>query len=419
MKSSKGVLRGATVFLLTLVAAWVFEVPASAAGAPVPLLATDKPVTWWTVFKFNAAAFPGCGAQATPICTFGGTVQPYPKFGEQFAVASDQDATLKKGTGCNGETLSDPVGATFDEIYNGDFHYVVWNDQFYDDPAIAGCTKACMSPWGHSKGLVAWDDAGEGLVLQVSTPSWPGSGSHNNPRQSDGNTLGCVKDNDVLVSQHFFALKLSKSDVVAVLQALKNSSVVTDPSDAQIVSSGGPADIQQLVATLGKKSMSKKVTMVTLSSGVRLISKPSKVHVPPWQLVSAELGGLPLRTATWWASPKIPTTTAETNIGCWNDQLGTPGAVEIATTGSWQGTALGLQGTASASGNHAKIGVTTDGTSDLTIFGDLNQQGVLSGAAADCTRSQNGRGGLFYVVKDHALAASVGALIAGDTAPTE
>jgi Deoxyribonuclease II len=407
------------VLLLTLFVSLASATLAISAGAPVPLLATDKPVGWWVVFKFNASVFPGCGAHANPTCTFGGTVQNYSAFGEQFAFASDQDGTLKKGAGCNGETLSDPVGATFNEIYNGDLHYVVWNDQFYGDPPIATCTKECGSPWGHSKGLVAWNDTGEGLVLQVSTPSWPAAGSHNNPRQQDGNTLGCVHDNDVLVSQHFFSLKLSKSDVLDVLQGLKNSSVVTDPANAQIVNTGGPADIQQVVATLGKKSASTKVIMVTLSSGVRLISKPSALHVPPWQLVSAELGGVPLRTATWWANPKIPSTTGSTQLACWDAKLGTAGAVEIATSGTWEDKSLGLKGTASAKGNHAKIGVTTDGHSNLTIFGDLNQQGVLSGAAADCRRSQNGRGGLFYVVKDHALAASVKALITGDSAPAE
>jgi hypothetical protein len=393
--------------------------PSQAADAPVPLLAAGKPATWWVVFKFNAGSFPGCGGSAARECTFGGTTQDYPSFGEQFAFASDQHSSLQKGAGCNGETMADPLGATFGEVYNGDFYYVVWNDQFYDDPAIAGCTKECGSPWGHSKGLVAWNDAGDGFVLQVSTPSWPAAGSKNHPRQSDGNTLGCVADNDVLVSQHFFALKLTKGDLVAVLQGLSNASVVTDPGNPQIVNNGGAAEVQTLVRSLGKKSTSKTVMMVTLSSGVRFISKPSAVHAPPWQLVSAELGGVPLRTATWWANPKIPTTTGSTRIDCWDAQLGTAGAVEIATSGTWETITLGLKGTASTSGNHAKIGATTDDNSDLAIFGDLNQQGAVTGTATDCKRSQNGRGGTFFVVKDPGLAKSIGALIAGETAPTD
>src|SRR5207253_6991089 len=69
-------------------------------------------------------------------------------------------------------------------------------------------TKECGGPWGHSKGTLAWNDAGEGFVLQVTTPSWPAAGSNKFPRKTDGNTLGCVKDDNVEVSQHFFALKL-------------------------------------------------------------------------------------------------------------------------------------------------------------------------------------------------------------------
>ena len=109
-----------------------------------------------------------------------------------------------------GDTTADPIGATFEEVYDNSFHYVIWNDQFYDDPEINGCSKSCSGPWGHSKGMVAWNDSGEGFVLQVTTPSWPAAGSKQFPRKTDGNTLGCVKDNDVQVSQDFFALKLTE-----------------------------------------------------------------------------------------------------------------------------------------------------------------------------------------------------------------
>jgi len=36
-------------------------------------------------------------------------------------------------------TITDPLGATFDEIYHGDFHYVIWNDQFDGHPQLSGC----------------------------------------------------------------------------------------------------------------------------------------------------------------------------------------------------------------------------------------------------------------------------------------
>jgi hypothetical protein len=112
------------------------------------------------------------------------------------------------------------------------------------------------------------------------------------------------------------------------------------------------------VNALGSKSTSKEATQVTLSSGVMLISKASGLHVPPWQMVSSLLDGEPLRVATWWANPEIPSTTSSTAIDCWDASLKTkPGAVQIAITGTWQGNEIGLKGTAAPSGNLAKIGI--------------------------------------------------------------
>jgi Deoxyribonuclease II len=385
-------------------------------AAPVPLLSSGHPVDWWFVFKFNSKAFPGCGGSATRTCPFGGDVQNYKMFGQQFVYASSENPSPQKGNGCAGDTIADPLGATFDEVYDGGFHYVVWNDQFYDDPVIKGCTKECGSPWGHSKGTVAWNDAGEGFVLQVTTPSWPAAGSKASPRKTDGNSLGCVKDDNVQVSQHFFALKLNKDDLVTVLTALHNASVVTDPANPQIVNNGGPADIQTLVQSLGVKSTGAVITKNTLSSGIVLISKPSGLHVPPWQMVSAVLGGVALRTATWWAKPMIYTTTASTTVACWNDSLGKAGPVEIATTGQWDGTKFGLKGGLGPDFNHAKLGVSISGDAHYSILGDMNQQGTVSGP--NCASSQNGRGGLFYVVNNAALSNGLTNLISGDTAPT-
>jgi len=386
-------------------------------ATPTPLTQSGQPASWWFVFKFNAKSFPACGAASvTRSCSFGGTAQPYTQYSQQYVFASDANPTLQKGNGCVGDTQTDPLGATFDEIYNQLFHFVVWNDQFYDAPKIQGCTQSCSAPWGHSKGTLVWNDAGEGMVLQVTTPSWPAAASRDSPRTTDGNTLGCVKDNNVLVSQHFFALKLSKDDVVKVLTALQNASVVTDPANPELVNNGGPADIQTLVASLGTRSTSTAFTKETLSTGVALISKPSKLNVPPWQFVSAVLGGPSLRTATWWANPKIYTTTASKKMSCWDSSLAKPGRVEIATTGQWDGTDFGLTGGPGPDFNHAKVGVSISNAKHLAIFGDMNQQGAVS---SNCASSQNGRGGLFFVVEDQALSSSITALIDGDTAPTK
>ena len=374
-------------------------------------MSAGQPVDWWFVFKLNSGTFPDCGG-AQRECPFGGTVQPYTHFGQQFAFASSTNRVLHQGGGCVGDSTADPVGATFDEAYNDGLFFVVWNDQFKGDPI-----NDKGAPYGHSKGMLAWNNNGDGFVLQVSTPSWPGSGTSQDPRPT-GNTLGCVNnDNDVLVSQHFFSLKLNKDDVANVLKGLANASVVTDRSKPELTRNGGPPDIQALVQGLGKLSNSTNVLKTTLSSGIELISKPSDLRVPPWQMVSSELDGEPLRVASWWTKPEIPTTTDTTTVGCWDQSLSKPGAVSIATTGTWCGKTIGLEGMAEPDGNHAKIGISSSGTHPYVILGDMNQQGSLSGP--NCGSSQNGRGGLFYVVTDPQLFASVTDLLKGETAPAQ
>jgi hypothetical protein len=116
--------------------------------------------------------------------------------------------------------------------------------------------------------------------------------------------------------------------------------------------------------------------------------------------------------------PGIPTTTtADTVIKC-QDYPGKPGGVEIATRGSWNGRKIGLTGGDDGDRkdhNHAKIGVSTSGDVPYVVFGDMNQQGSLSGP--NCGSSQNGCGGLFYVLTDKTLHDGVQTLIAGDTGP--
>ena len=209
----------------------LFTVSGYAQSPPAPLLQKGaSPVDWWFIFKFNTKFFPGCETNAKRACIFGGNVQDYPKgFGLQSISASSANPTLHNDNGCLGESTDDPIGATFDEIYSGTYSYVIWNDQFYDDPDLPACKGKtfCPAPWGHSKGVLAWNDQGDGLVMQVSTPNWPGSGSASFPR-NNGNTLGCLTDNtgrpqnNVWVSQHFFALRLNKSDVITVLLALRS-----------------------------------------------------------------------------------------------------------------------------------------------------------------------------------------------------
>ena len=399
------------VFPLLAVAGLNAAEPTPAAAVPTPMVNQSARAEWVFVYKFNAATFP----TTTPLanCLFGGEPKSYVR-SQHYVLAHKGAGTLVEGPGLIGTSTADPVGATFAKIYASGLNFVVWNDQFYKHPRIVGCSDSCSGPWGHSKGLIAWDDKGRGVVLQVTTPSWPGSGTSTAPRGSDGNTLGCVADDDVKAAQHFFAMRLDAADTAHVLDALANASVVTDVANPQLARIGGPIELQQRAQLLGRKSTSTSLIDVVLSSGVRLIAKPSRLHVPPWQMLSARLGGVPLRVASWWASPRIPSTISGQSIICWRKDLGAPGAVEIATTGHWGAQSIGLKGGPQPDSNHAKVGVSNDGIHHYAIFADLNQQGRLTGK---CDSSQNGRGGLFFILEDAELHAAVAELINGDTAP--
>jgi hypothetical protein len=396
---------------------------------PTPLISADKAVDWWFAFKFNTEAYPGDESKEKRQGIFGGTEKDYRNgFSLDYVYAGgyfDKDSSdipLQKGEGYLGISEEDPLGATFAQVYQSDdYYYLLWNDQFYDHPI-----ESKGSPMGHSKGMLAWNDNNEGFVLQVSTPSWPGSGNQAHPRENDGNTLGCVKDDDVEVSQHFFALSLKNDDLVKVLKALKNASVVTDPKEPSLVRNGGSQEVQDLVNSLGHEPHKKdnlNVLTQTLSSGIKLIAKASYVWVPPWQMVSAQLDSVPLRVASWWAYPEIPSTDGSKKPRCWDDDLGTPGAVDIATTGKWDDKVIGLKGGLGKNYNHAKLGVSKDDDKPYCIFGDMNQQGALfpgeDRKTQKCNSSQNGRGGTFYVLENAELHKAMSELLAGESAPLE
>jgi hypothetical protein len=136
-------------------------------------------------------------------------------------------------------------------------------------------------------------------------------------------------------------------------------------------------------------------------------------------MVSVLLDSTSERTKTWWASPQIYSTVNTTKIGCLDlDTAGEvrnkkPGAVDIAKNGTWNGHSIGLIG----GQNHAKIGVTTSGIKHYAIFGDLNQQGTIN--PPHCDRSQNGRGGMFFVVENEDPFDSLSKLVEGESEPVK
>ena len=135
--------------------------------------------------------------------------------------------------------------------------------------------RSAVAPWGHSKGMLAWNDAGQRNRLASDDTIVASFREHKSPRKTDGNTLGCVKDDNVQVSQHFFSLKLTKDDVTKVLEALQNASVVTDIKNPQIVKNGGPLDVQALVETRVKSNS----TSYTRTSAFERGSNSSRSHL--------------------------------------------------------------------------------------------------------------------------------------------
>jgi len=398
-----------------------------------PLLGDGSSVDWWFAFKFTTAAFSTC--DSAPKCTFGGDKETSASYkhgyGLQYVLASSvagKTAPLTFHSDCLGDD-ADALAATYAQVFNSDSaNYVVWNDQFYDEPHIdldPACEHYCAGPWGHSKGMLAWGEDGSGFVLQVTTPDWPGTGNKNYKRPTQGETLGCCKDDNVLVAQHFFALRLSAEDTQAVLQALRRASVVTDPKNPQLVNvRSGPEKLSALAKSLGKVDDTTTPFKATLStktaagSQVQLLAKPSKLYVAPWQLVSS-MTGEALRVASWWGDSKIDSTKKNFEPGCWNKSLALPEEVQIATSGQWDGTKFSLLGKPTEDGNHAKLGHSTASGSKLAVMGDMNQAGALfpkDSGKYGCAASQNGRGGLFFVVEDEVLHSGLQSLLQGSTA---
>ena len=59
----------------------------------------------------------------------------------------------------------------------------------------------------------------------------------------------------------------------------------------------------------------------------------------------------------------------------------------------------------------------TSGPNHFAIFGDLNQQGTINPVKGKCNSSQNGRGGMFFVVKNDELFKTLSDMLEGEDVP--
>src|SRR5689334_11033588 len=81
------VVRFCVVFTALFLGASAF---AADPQAPTPLLTNGHPVDWWFVFKVNTSLFPECGGTRRQ-CIFGGDVQTYNGYGQQYVFASSEN----------------------------------------------------------------------------------------------------------------------------------------------------------------------------------------------------------------------------------------------------------------------------------------------------------------------------------------
>jgi hypothetical protein len=63
----------------------------------------------------------------------------------------------------------------------------------------------------------------------------------------------------------------------------------------------------------------------SLARRCALVVKPSALHVPPWQMVSAVLGSISLRVASWRNAKDYGSTQSGSAPGCWDSSLDDPG----------------------------------------------------------------------------------------------
>ena len=362
--------------------------------------------------------------------------------------------------------------------------------------------NVCGSPWGHSKGALAFEKDATGFLLQATTPNWP------DPSQGSSYApLGCQLDDNTVFSQSFMGLTMGAEDFKDLAPVLNASRLCSTGSLScrngsaghmmygynctseqtrgaawsildeafsgasttglhsvylDVPLGGGSSSSSSSSGGGGggaaEKEKSKKKEVATArrtprlatpgavrdrattesdssSSGsvVTVLSHAQEDAVPPWLLVAALLG-VDLGVANWWEYNYgqasicsgddyslatnhmcLTSTTLGLTLG---EDGGAAQSVEnaIAASFSINGTDLawGLWGDLSGKINsHAKYGVAavpTQNSSGIAgntwvVSGDENNQGFS--CSKECSSSQNGRGGLFFALKEPELHASL------------
>ena len=337
-------------------------------GDVAPLDGKGNPVDWWFLVKLPQGATSVCSGCASPACP---SWQGSRSGGVCYWYADSNNPTLRFYSDLGFDCLSgtnNPVTQTLNQMKGRS--YIIWNDQG-SKTSKPGTYPDKGAPIAHSKGAAAFGGS-TGFIMNVSTPNFP---------DPDLYTLGCQEDDNVEVSQHFFAFSVNKSGMSSWAAAVANAQLSVISQNNWIF-----AD-----TTVGGHSTT--ANLLTLQNlPVRLIVKGSKDFFIPWDYVTNSLGSS-VKALTWYASPTTPPIGTGSTMNCLYQS---PARFDVDVVRSLQ-TPDGSfswcgQGEASPTCNHAKIGVGI-GTG-WVVAGSMNMQGNID--STGCESSQMGRGGDFY-----------------------
>lgn len=182
-----------------------------------------------------------------------------------------------------------------------------------EDKGLPHYYSTCSSPFGHSKGAMAYEKNGQGFFLQGTTPNWP------DPSQkSTYAPLGCQLDNNVYLSQSFMGLTLNSdtfTDMAPYIQAARVCSTGTIScagSDAagHVIDYNCTSEqtrneswsiLDTAFAGTSNSKINSKSEVFKTSGGVQFTftAHSSADDVPPWLIVANELG-VDLGVSSWW-----------------------------------------------------------------------------------------------------------------------
>nr|AIG56182.1 secreted protein [Achlya hypogyna] len=307
---------------LIVLAAWLaVQIVAESNDEVFALDGDGRPVAWWFVLKLPAQVRSATGTFmptpcdcAPPACA--SPEEPLRAHGLCYLYADANNPVLRHfrdvGYDCLGQGGRDPVSQTLRQKQTAT-HWGYFNDQLNGLAFMQQKSLVCggsSSFNAHSKGMVAFEAATGGFVLQTSTPNFP------DPSSPAFVPLGCQADNNVEYAQHLFAMSLDAAELLTLATGWQSArlcsanhyhtlhDLLVSPSLANASSSLPPvaqAVARALVEERLTPSASSQKTVVTKGSPVAVsgLFKSHRAQVPPWAMAASAYAS-DVSVASWW-----------------------------------------------------------------------------------------------------------------------